>query len=252
MEEEDVINVLHAPATGSGSQQQQPGNIPSSTGKMEQIIKQYIYGELVTNIHSIQTPAVKKYKANTTNIHVDKTGIVLRAGVFRRFNYMWKHYSFHLDRYTHRSELHGDMVDAVMNASFARSESVDSRKRESIDSRKRSSTSGKHETRSPTGTKAPGLGETSHYQQQNKAKNSIPLKIVAFRIENTSVCLCHRLQKVNNDMQDKEGGLIATLGSVEIIGHKQEAMEEDDYNDPSPVKRKGSANIILVILTRKK
>ena len=43
-------------------------------------------------------------------------------------------------------------------------------------------------------------------------------------------------------MQDKEGGLIATLGSVEIIGHKQEAMEEDDYNDPSPLKRKGSAN----------
>ena len=78
---------------------------------MEQIIKQYIYGELVTNIHAIQTPAVKKYKANTTNIHVDKTGIVLRAGVFRRFNYMCKHYSFHFDRYTHRSELHGDMVD---------------------------------------------------------------------------------------------------------------------------------------------
>ena len=33
-------------------------------------------------------------------------------------------------------------------------------------------------------------------------------------------------------MQDKEGGLIATLGSVELWKYKQEAME-DDYNDPS-------------------
>jgi hypothetical protein len=149
----------------------------------------YIYGELVTNIHAIQTPAVKKYKANTTNIHVDKTGIVLRAGVFRRFNYMWKHYSFHLDRYTHRSELHGDMVDAVMNASFARSESVRCRKRESVDSRKRSNTSGKHETTSPTGTKAPGIGrKRATTSSRTKQKNAIPLKIVAFRIENAIDC----------------------------------------------------------------
>ena len=33
-------------------------------------------------MHIVQTPEVKKYKANTTNVSIDKTGVVLRAGVF--------------------------------------------------------------------------------------------------------------------------------------------------------------------------
>ena len=44
-------------------------------------------------------------------------------------------------------------------------------------------------------------------------------------------------------MQDKEGGLIATLGSVKIIGHEREAEDGNGHNDNNtPVKRKGSSN----------
>ena len=39
--------------------------------------------------------------------------------------------------------------------------------------------------------------------------------------------MCHRLQKVNNDLQDKEGGLVATLNSIKIEGHEREATEEE-------------------------
>ena len=121
LDEEDTVAVLLHSKDAPNSNQSSNAPSANNNSTMEYSIKHYTYGELVTNIHAIQTPAVKKYKANTTNINVDKTGIVLRAGVFRRINYMWKHYNFYLERYTNRSELHGDIIDAVMQASFVHS-----------------------------------------------------------------------------------------------------------------------------------
>ena len=135
LEEEEVVNIKRNTTVSESAN--------AKNDVIEQITKYYTFGELVTNVHIVQTPEVKKYKANTINVSIDKTGVVLRAGVFRRINYMWKHYSFHLDRYTAKSNT--DMVETKANASFRRKNSIQrDRKKSNTSSRTRTaSTSSK-------------------------------------------------------------------------------------------------------------
>ena len=51
--------------------------------------------------------------------------------------------------------------------------------------------------------------------------------------------MCHRLQKVNNDLQDKEGGLVATLNSIKIEGHEREATEDEGVEDENAEGARG-------------
>ena len=116
LEEEEVLNIKRKATTASESAN-------AKKDVIEQITKHYTFGELVTNVHIVQTPEVKSTRPIPLMLASIRLVSYYEQVSSGRVNYMWKHYSFHLDRYTKRSQLHGDMVETVLNASFKRKHS---------------------------------------------------------------------------------------------------------------------------------
>ena len=74
-EEEEVVNIKRKATTVSESAN-------AKNDVIEQITKYYTFGELVTNAYCSKTRS-EKVQGKYHNVSIDKTGVVLCAGVFR-------------------------------------------------------------------------------------------------------------------------------------------------------------------------
>ena len=175
-----------------------------------------VLGELVTNVRADKQPVNPNQDA--LDVKILKTGVVFRAGVFLRLQYMYRQYRYHLDRYAKRSRFFQPMVQAVLNVSGTSLGGDDA-----------------GASRSKDGTAIPTIAATRMLSRSMSRVGIGPdgevaiRQVVTFTLLETSVCFCHQLRRVTNDVHDKESGLVITLGSLVIEGQEQEGRRRNRW-----------------------
>ena len=153
---------------------------------------------------------------SVSNVVINQTGFVLRAGFFLRLQYMISQYRYHINRYSERSQFLQPMVQAVLNASSSnimRSVGLQPGKNISSDN-----TVG--ENSEFGNSDFAYTGELNSGQSRQEDQPGIK-QVVKIDIKETSVVFCNRLRRVTNDNDDKESGLVITLGNICLEGHEE-------------------------------